>query len=66
LLTPVSVDRPWVLVEVGAAWAWQMRIVPVLDHVMADRIPGIITGKKAFLINDFERYLTELKTRVEE
>src|SRR5947209_12007225 len=32
LLTPESVDRPWVLLEVGAAWCWRRnyRIVPIL------------------------------------
>src|SRR5438105_15148935 len=28
LLTPESADRPWVLLEVGAAWGWRRRIVP--------------------------------------
>lgn len=50
LLTPESVDRPWVLLEVGAAWGRRRnyRIVPVLCHVTVDAIPDIIEGKKAF------------------
>ena len=66
LLTPESVDRPWVLLEVGAAWGWRKsyRIVPVLCHVTVDAIPDIIKGKKAFQLNEFDQYLKELQRRV--
>jgi hypothetical protein len=66
LLTPQSADRPWVLLEVGAAWGWRKnyRIVPVLCHVSVDAIPDIIKGKKAYQINDFDQYLKDLKKRV--
>src|SRR5882724_13103493 len=49
LLTPNSVNRPWVLFEVGAAWGLgkAIRIVPILYHVEVDSIPGIIKSKKA-------------------
>ena len=66
LLTPESVDRAWVLLEVGAAWGWRRdyRIVPVLCHVTVDAIPDIIKGKKAFHLNEFDLYLKELQKRV--
>lgn len=66
LLTPDSIERPWVLLEVGAAWGRRKnyRIVPVLCHVSFDAIPDIIEGKKAFHINEFDKYLAELKRRV--
>jgi hypothetical protein len=66
LLTPDSVDRPWVLLEVGAAWGRRQdyRIVPVLCHVTVDAIPDIIEGKKAFHINEFDQYLKKLAKRV--
>lgn len=66
LLTPDSIERPWVLLEVGAAWGRRKdyRIVPVLCHVTFDAIPDIIEGKRAFHINDFDTYLVELKRRV--
>ncbi len=68
LLTPESVDRPWVLLEVGAAWGRRRnyRIVPVLCHVTVDAIPDIIEGKKAVQINEFNQYLTELSRRVKQ
>lgn len=66
LLTPKSVDRPWVLLEVGAAWGWRndYRIVPVLYHVTVEAIPDIIKGKKAFQLNEFDQYLKELQRRI--
>lgn len=66
LLTPESADRPWVLLEVGAAWGWRKnyRIGPVLCHVTVDAIPNIIKGKKAFRLNEFDQYLTELLQRI--
>lgn len=65
LLTPASIDRSWVLLEVGAAWGWRKRIIPVLDHVDIDPIPEMIKSKKAIKINDFENYLRELVIRIE-
>jgi len=40
------------------------RIVPVLCHISFDSIPDIIEGKKAFHIDEFDKYLAELKRRV--
>ena len=67
LLTPESVARPWVLLEIGAAWGKRQRarIVAVLCHVEVDRIPDIIGSKKAVPLNSFDDYLEELKQRVE-
>jgi hypothetical protein len=36
LLTPRSIDRPWILLESGAAWALGKRIIPALVHVTPD------------------------------
>jgi hypothetical protein len=66
LLTPNSVNRPWVLLEVGAAWCYSkaVRITPVLCHVDVDPIPGMLKSKKAVHINDLPTFLAELKRRV--
>ncbi len=66
LLTPNSVHRPWVLLEVGAAWGCRktMRIVPILCHVDVDTVPDMIKAKKAIHINDCEAFFGELKERV--
>jgi hypothetical protein len=44
LLTPDSVDRQWVILEVGAAWGWskRMRIIILMNHVSVDPIPDMI------------------------
>lgn len=67
LLTPESVSRPWVQLEVGAAWGRRRnaRIIAVLCHVETDTIPGMIQSKKAVPINSFDEYLDELRHRVE-
>lgn len=66
LLTPESVDRPWVLFEVGAAWGRRQkaRIVAVRYHVEVDTIPDMISSKKSISVNEFDSYLTELRRRV--
>ena len=65
LLTPDSLNRTWILLEVGAAWSWRKQIVPVLVHLEVDPIPAIIKSKKAIKINDFDNYLRELSARIE-
>jgi hypothetical protein len=65
LITPESVNRPWVLLEVGAMWGRKRkaRIVALLCHVDLDTIPDMLKAKKAMSINDFDQYLAELKRR---
>ncbi len=66
LLTPESYDRPWVLIEVGAAWGGRknFRIVAILCHVTVEKIPDMLKSKKAFSLNDVGDYLEELAQRV--
>jgi hypothetical protein len=66
LLTPQSVGRQWVTLEVGAACGWskRTRILLVMYHVSVDPIPDMIKNKKAITLNDFNHYQTELAARV--
>lgn len=66
LLTPASVDRAWVLLEVGAAWGWskKIRITPIMCHVEVDPIPGMLKSKKAININECPVFIAEIKNRV--
>jgi hypothetical protein len=64
VVTPESVNRPWVLLEVGGAWLMEMRITPVLCHVTVDRIPDLIKSKKAVPLNELEAYLDSLRRRL--
>lgn len=68
ILTPVSIERKWVTLEVGAAWGWskKTRIIVLMDHVDVDPIPDMIKNKKAMHLNDFDAYLVELAPRVRE
>jgi hypothetical protein len=68
LLTPHSVDRPWVLLEVGAAWGWRrsVRITPIMCHVDVDSIPEIIKSKKAININECDAFFSAIRDRVRE
>ncbi len=67
LMTPESIDRPWVLIEAGAAWGRRrrFRITAVLCHVQVDTIPDMIASKKAIPINDLDAYFKEIKKRVQ-
>ena len=65
LVTPESINRPWVLLEVGGAWLKGMRITPILCHVTVDRIPDLIKAKKAVPINEFDAYLESLRRRLQ-
>ncbi len=67
LLTPNSVSRPWVNLEVGAAWVWgRLRIIAIHYNIdlAADPIPAILKSKKAVALNDFETYVEEVTKRV--
>jgi hypothetical protein len=66
LLTPESVERRWVTLEVGAAWgsSKRIRITTLLCHVSVDPIPALIKSKKAINLNEIDNYLNELAHRV--
>ena len=63
LLTPESVARPWVLLEIGMAVILRKRVVPILQHVDVNPIPDMIKSVRNFDFNDLERYLTQLARR---
>jgi hypothetical protein len=64
VLTPESVTRNWVLLEVGAAWIRKLRIVAILYHIQVDPIPAIMKSKRAFQLNDLDQYLDEVEKRM--
>ncbi len=68
LLTPHSVDRQWVILEVGAAWGWSknVRIIIIMCHVSVDPIPDMIKSKKAISLNEFDRFIADLTERVQQ
>jgi hypothetical protein len=66
LLTPASVNRPWILLEVGAACGRDPppRIIVIRYYVETDNIPSMIQSKKGFHLNELEAYLEEVASRV--
>ena len=64
LLTPESIKRIWVQLEIGAAWGRGKRIIAVLCHVPVSKIPDSFKAKKVVPINEFESSVGELKKRL--
>ncbi|HEU0080324.1 MAG TPA: toll/interleukin-1 receptor domain-containing protein [Longimicrobiaceae bacterium] len=70
LLTPWSLERPYVWAELGAAWGRRIPIVALLLGITAAELqsrPGIpILLKKRDLIelNEIDKYLQQLRIRV--
>ena len=63
LLTPQSIDRPWILVEIGAAWGQDKRIVPLFYHVETERVPDVVRENRGFHLNEIDQYLSDLAVR---
>lgn len=63
LLSASSIARPWVLIEIGAAWGLRKRIVAVIDKLSPSEIPDPIAPYKAYDLNDLDRYLEEVGAR---
>jgi len=64
LLSRYSVKRPWVLIEIGAAWALEKRIVAITDKVTPEEMPAIIAPYKAIDLNEYDKYVEQLVNRV--
>ena len=58
LLSRYSKDRPWVLIEMGAAWGLRKPIVAIIDKIAPKEMPDIVNAYKAIDLNDFDQYLT--------
>jgi len=65
LLSAYSVERSWVLAEIGAALGQRKRVVGIVDKIPFDDIPDLLQQRKAYELNDFEEYLDELESRVQ-
>lgn len=70
LLTPAALERPYVWMEIGAAWSQGKRIIGILHGMTTSELAGR-DGTPAFLtdivlrdINDLDEYLGELRQRL--
>lgn len=64
LLTKNSINRPWVLIEISAAWGHGKRIIAVVDKVTPEEMPEIMLPYKAVDLNAFDEYVGQLLDRV--
>lgn len=70
LLTPWSLNRPYIWIELGAAWAMNIRIIGILYGLTFEefsantRNPILIKKTNAVMLNDFDIYLEQLKKRL--
>jgi hypothetical protein len=70
LLTPWALDRPYVWAELGAAWLRRIPIIALL-HGLSEaeirqrpEVPVFMKRRNFISLNDIDRYLEELRTRV--
>ena len=56
LLSPSSVDSPWILHELGAAWALNKPIIPIVTRPgLFSKIPLELSGIQSVEIKDIEK-----------
>ena len=63
LLTRNSKDRPWVLIEMGAAWGLRKPIIAIIDKIGPKEMPDILSPFKAIDLNDFDQYIDQFLRR---
>lgn len=69
LFTPSSVRRPWVFAELGASLIRSVRVVVVKygvseEELRADGILSLLGTNNLLGLNDFDRYVKQLESRV--
>jgi hypothetical protein len=71
LLTPAALDRPYIWMEIGAAWGQRKRIIGILYGLTAHDIssrehgPALLKRINLIDINSFDQYLDELSERLQ-
>ena len=63
LLTRASASRPWVLIEIGAAWSQGKRVVAVMEDVTPAELPDILLPYKQVDINKFDELVSDIMRR---
>lgn len=69
LLTPWSLERPYVLAEIAVAWGRRIRIIPLLLGVTAGELrtkqgfPPFLAERNMLHLNDIEVYLRQLRVQ---
>jgi len=63
LFSSNSVNSHWISFEIGVAYSKRKHLTPILNNVQYNEVV-LIQGIKAIELNDFDRYLSELRKRV--
>jgi len=63
LLTPESIARQWVIMEIAMAAVLQKRIVPIFCHVEPSAAPDIIRDNRGYPLDQVEDYITDITQR---
>lgn len=72
LLTPWALHRPYVWLELGAAWGRRLPIVALLHGLTAaelqsrPEVPVLLKKRNLLPLNEIETYLTQLRERIED
>ncbi|HTV54614.1 MAG TPA: toll/interleukin-1 receptor domain-containing protein [Terriglobia bacterium] len=72
LLTPWALERPYVWIELGAAWGRRIPIVALLLGITPGElqsrpgVPVLLKKRDLLQLNDVEAYLQQLRRRVEQ
>ena len=71
LITPWAIDRPYVWIEIGAAWLRQIPLIVVLHGISTEdfqenpKAPVLLKRRNLIDINELDRYFEQLVTRLE-
>ena len=72
LLTPWALERPYVWIELGAAWGRRIPIVALLLGITPGElqrrpgVPVLLKRRDLLQLNDIETYLKQLRERVQQ
>ncbi len=70
LITPWSLDRPYIWVEIGAAWLRKIPIITVLygvgseNFLMQAKVPVFMKRRDFIDLNQVDEYFEQLKNRI--
>ncbi len=63
LLTEASINSDWVLIELGATWGYEKRIIAIVDKIAPEQMPQVLNLNKAIELNNIDDYLKQVVNR---
>jgi hypothetical protein len=71
LLTPEAISRPYVWLEIGAAWSEGKRVSAILYRISPEElrraagVPVLLLKQNLTMINDTDRFIDQLRLRIQ-